>query len=94
MVRLRSEKDLPTNHPDTDYPAGYMFLNETTVNDASIERPLQGPYIAGQCIYKGEFSQLLLLFSFFTVPVPSPLFFFFIFPFLCSLIFFSLSLFS
>ncbi|CAI7990187.1 Receptor-type tyrosine-protein phosphatase gamma, partial [Geodia barretti] len=58
VVRLRSEKDLPTNHPDTDYPAGYMFLNETTVNDASIERPLQGPYIAAEIAgrdFSGEF---------------------------------------
>ena len=71
MVRLRSEKDLPTSHPDTDYPAGYMFPNETTVNDASIERPLQGPYIAGQCTRErvhcpslaGYISSLSFLFS-------------------------------
>jgi protein tyrosine phosphatase len=58
VVRLRSEKDLPTSHPDTDYPAGYMFPNETTVNDASIERPLQGPYIAAEIAgqdFSGEF---------------------------------------
>ena len=46
---MRSEEDLPSRSPDEDYPFGHLpFPSESEVNDPTIERRLQGPYIAGQ----------------------------------------------
>ena len=48
VVRVRSKEELPTDKPDDLYPAGFTFVSEEEVNDQKTEKPLQGPYIAGQ----------------------------------------------